>query len=212
MTRLHLSGDDRADELLSDDPLALLIGMVLDQQFPIERAFRGPAELVERLGLSVPMDAGRIASTDPDVLVEVFARTPSLHRYPASMAARVQSLCRVVSEEYGGDASSIWSTAADGKELRARVEALPGFGAQKARIFVALCGKQLGARPPGWEEASAPYGEAGSFRSVADIVDAASLAEVRRRKKEAKAAAKAGPGAPGASTPRRQRAQPTRTR
>ena len=219
MATLHLTGDDRADELVSNDPLALLIGMVLDQQFPIERAFRGPAELVERLGISVPIDAGLIASTDPGVLVEAFARFPSLHRYPASMAARVQALCRVVRDEYGGDASSIWSTAGDGMELRARVEALPGFGAQKARIFVALCGKQLGARPPGWEEASAPYGEAGSFRSVADIVDAASLAEVRRRKQEAKARARAGAEAEagagagagaGASAPRRRRAQPRR--
>lgn len=190
-TRLHLSGDNDADRLISKDPLALLIGMVLDQQITIEQAFRGPAELVERLGLPLPIDAGRIASMDPEVFTEAFSRRPSIHRYPRSMATRVQELARIVADEYGGDASRIWKGAGDGLELRRRLEALPGFGAQKARIFVALTGKQLGVRPPGWQEASVPYGEAGSFRSVADIVDADSLAEVRRRKREAKAAAKA---------------------
>jgi uncharacterized HhH-GPD family protein len=200
MTKLHLSGDVRADDVVSKDPLALLIGMLLDQQITIEKAFRGPADLVERLGLSVPIDAGRIAATDPAVLSEVFSRPPAIHRYPSSMAARVQALCLVIADEYGGDAAKVWTTAADGAELRRRVEALPGFGAQKAKIFVALLGKQLGVRVQGWEEASLPYSEPGTFLSVADIVDADSLVEVRRRKKEAKDAAKrASEGAPGAS-------------
>ncbi|HTX63805.1 MAG TPA: HhH-GPD-type base excision DNA repair protein [Acidimicrobiales bacterium] len=197
MTRLHLSADPRADRLISKDPLALLIGMVLDQQVTIEQAFRGPAELADRLGLASPLDAGLLASMDPAAFAEAFSRRPSIHRYPASMAARVQALCRVVADEYGGDAARIWKRVRDGLELRRRLEALPGFGAQKARIFVALCGKQLGVRPPGWEEASAPYGEPGSFRSVADIVDAESLAEVRLRKREAKAAANPAPAGPG---------------
>jgi uncharacterized HhH-GPD family protein len=195
VTRLQLSGDERADRLISTDPLALLIGMVLDQQITIEQAFRGPAELVDRLDLTVPIDAHLLASMDPGILAEVFSRKPSIHRYPSSMAARVQSLSRVVAEEYGGDASRIWTEAADGRELRRRLEALPGFGAQKAKIFVALAGKQLGVRPPGWEDASAPYGEPGSFRSVADIVDAESLAEVRRSKREAKETPKKPAGA-----------------
>ncbi|MGH8988715.1 MAG: HhH-GPD-type base excision DNA repair protein [Acidimicrobiales bacterium] len=186
--RLHLSGDRRADGLISTDPLALLIGMVLDQQITIEQAFRGPAELVDRLGLTVPIDAHVLATLDPESLAEAFSRRPSIHRFPASMAARVQALSRVVAQEYGGDAARIWKEASDGPTLRRRVEALPGFGAQKARIFVALSGKQLGVAPSGWQEASAPYGEPDSFRSIADIVDAESLAEVRRRKREAKAA------------------------
>lgn len=191
MAQLHLSGDGSADRLISDDPLALLIGMVLDQQITIEQAFRGPAELVRRLGIDVPIDARQIASMDPARLTEAFSRRPSIHRYPASMATRVQELCRIVADDYGGDASRIWTEAETGTELRGRVEALPGFGARKARIFVALCGKQLGARPAGWQAASEPFGGRGTFLSVADIVDAASLAEVRRRKRELKAAAKA---------------------
>lgn len=202
--RLWLSGDARADALLGDDPLALLIGMVLDQQILLEWAFQGPALLVERLGLRTPIDASAIAATDPDVVAEAFARPPSIHRYPISMAARVQELCRIVAEEYGGDASQVWNGAADGDDLRRRVRALPGFGEHKARIFVALLGKQLGVRPTGWVEASDPFGEPGSFRSVADIVDAGSLAEVRARKKAAKAEAKAKAGAAAKKQPARK--------
>lgn len=203
---LYLSGDPQADALLTKTPLALLIGLVLDQQITIEQAFRGPAELVDRLALSVPIDSHQLASMDPATLVEAFSRRPSIHRYPASMAARVQALARVVADGYGGDASRLWPGAADGMELRRRLEALPGFGVQKAKIFVALSGKQLGVRPPGWEEASAPYGEPGSFRSVADVVDAESLAEVRRAKREAKAAAKSSPAGTGAIEARASRA------
>ena len=189
---LRLAGDADADALLTKDPLALLIGMVLDQQIPLDWAFRGPASMVERLELPVPMDAAHLAGIDPEVLAEAFSRPPSLHRYPRAMAERVQALAAQVAEDYANDAARIWTGASDGADLRRRVHALPGFGEQKARIFVALLGKQLGVRPKGWEEASAPFGEPDSFRSVADIVDADSLAEVRRRKKEAKEAAKAG--------------------
>jgi uncharacterized HhH-GPD family protein len=186
---LYLSGDEAADELLSTDPLALLVGMVLDQQVPLERAFTAPADLQDRLGGT--LDASALADMDPDQLVELFRQRPALHRFPGSMAGRVQQLCRVVTEEYGGDADAIWTGVSSGDELLARVRALPGFGDQKARIFVALLGKQLGIRPPGWEEASAPFGEKGSFRSVADIDSPEALATVRQHKKEVKAAAKA---------------------
>lgn len=200
MAQLHFSGNQRADQLISDDPLALLIGMVLDQQITIEQAFRGPAVLVDRLGITIPIDPNHIAAIDPDALAQAFSQKPSIHRYPASMAARVQELCRVVARQYSGDASEIWRGARDGTELRARLEALPGFGARKARIFVALCGKQMGVRPPGWQHASYPFGEPRSFLSVADVVDDASLCEVRRRKREAKALAKA-TGGTAAKTP-----------
>lgn len=190
--RLHLSGDERADALLSEDPLALLIGMVLDQQVPLEWAFRGPRELVDRLSLGVPIDAARLARADPATLRDAFARKPSLHRYPGSMAERVQALARAVADEYGGDAARVWTDAADGEDLRRRVQALPGFGAHKARIFVALLGKQLGVRPPGWKEAAAPFGDTGTRMSVADIVDAATLYEVRRTKRLMKEQAKQG--------------------
>ena len=186
---LYLSGDRDADALLTRDPLALVIGMVLDQQIPLEKAFRGPADLVERLGR--PLDAARIAATDPEALARTFARVPAIHRYPASMAGRVQALARIVADEYGGDASRIWRDAKSGPDLVARVKALPGFGDQKARIFVALLGKQLGVTPTGWRAASSPFGDAGATRSVADIVDAASLARVRQFKQDLKAAHKA---------------------
>jgi uncharacterized HhH-GPD family protein len=188
--RLHLSGDARADALLSTDPLALLIGMVLDQQVPLEWAFHGPVALVDRLDLAVPIAASRLARMDPATLRDAFARKPSLHRYPGSMAERVQALAAVVADEYGGDAARIWREAADGEDLRRRVQALPGFGAHKARIFVALLGKQLGVRPAGWREASAPFGDAGTRMSVADIVDGATLDEVRRTKRLVKEQAK----------------------
>lgn len=188
---LYLSGDAQADALLAKTALALVIGMVLDQQVPMEKAFSGPAELERRLGR--PLDAARIAAMDPDELVELFTRKPSLHRFPGSMAARVQKVCQVIADDYGNDASAIWEHVADGRELMNRVKALPGFGDQKARIFVALLGKRLGVSAAGWEVAASPYGEPGSYRSVADIVDADSLARVRQFKQAAKAAAKAGP-------------------
>lgn len=192
---LFLSGDPDADALLSKDPLALLIGMVLDQQIPLERAFKSPYDLLQRLGGT--LDAATLASMDPEALAEVFAQRPALHRFPKSMAARVQELCALVVDSYGGDPAAIWTSAADGKELLANVKALPGFGEQKARIFVALLGKQLDVRPPGWEKAAAPFGEAGSFHSVADIDSPDTLAKVRQYKQTKKAQAKAKSAAPG---------------
>lgn len=186
---LHLSGDDEADQLLSEDPLALLIGMVLDQQIPLERAFSSPRDLRQRLGGE--LDARAIADADPAVLGAVFAERPALHRFPVSNAERVQKLCRIIVDEYGGSASAIWEKAASGADLLTRLKALPGFGEQKARIFLALLAKQLGVRPKGWQEASKPFGEPGSFLSVADITGASSLARVRAYKAEKKVANKA---------------------
>ncbi|EIV94593.1 HhH-GPD-type base excision DNA repair protein [Frankia sp. QA3] len=186
---LHLSQIDEADELLTNDPLALLIGMVLDQQIPLERAFAAPYELVARLGR--PLDPAELAAFDPDDLGAIFSRQPALHRFPGSMAKRVQSLCRLLLDSYDGDAAAVWTTAADGRQLLKQVAALPGFGEQKAKIFVALLGKQLGVTPPGWREACAPFGEDDSYRSVADITSPESRNKVRDYKKQMKTAAKA---------------------
>ena len=188
MVALCLSQNPEADQLLSDDPLALLIGMVLDQQVPLERAFSAPLDLQERLGHH--FDAEELAGMDPDQLAAVFSTRPALHRFPAANAKRVQELCRLIVTGYDGDAAAIWTTATSGPELLRRVRALPGFGEQKARIFVGLLGKQLDVRPPGWEEAAGRYGEPGTFFSVADIVDAESLLRVRAYKAQIKAAAK----------------------
>ncbi len=187
--KLALSGNPAADELLSTDPLALLIGMVLDQQIPLERAFSSPLDLKQRLGGR--LEAEEIAAMDPDRLAAVFGERPALHRFPAANAKRVQELCRIVVDGYGGRAADIWTGAADGEDLYRRVRALPGFGEQKARIFVGLLAKQLGVRPPGWEEAAGRFGRPGTFMSVADIVDRESLGRVRAYKQEMKAAAKA---------------------
>jgi uncharacterized HhH-GPD family protein len=178
-----------ANDLLNRDPLALLIGMVLDQQIPLEKAFSSPYVLAQRLG-HVPT-AAELAEFDPEALVTIFATPPALHRFPKAMAARVQEVCRGLVENYDGEAANLWAGAADGTELLKRVASLPGFGKQKAQIFVALLGKQYGVEPGGWREAAGGYGELGSFKSVADIVDGESLGKVRAYKKEMKAAAKA---------------------
>jgi uncharacterized HhH-GPD family protein len=191
---LYLSGDEAADELLSTDPLALLIGMILDQQIPLERAFKSPSDLRDRLGGT--LDAGAIAAMDPAELSAVFSEKPALHRFPGSMAGRVQQVCRVVVDSYGGDAAAVWNSARTGDELLAHVTALPGFGEQKARIFIALLGKQLGVRPRGWVEVSAPFGEPGTFLSVADIDSPEALGKVRQTKQQMKAAAKAAAAGP----------------
>ena len=188
---LRLAQDPDADALLTNDPLALLMGMLLDQQFPLEWAFRAPWRLAQRMERT-SLDAAEIADHDPEAFVKLMAGQPALHRYPASMAVRVQALCRVVVERYGGDAAALWRTAGTGRELLARLRALPGFGEQKARIFVALLGKQLGVRPDGWQEVAGPYGEDGSRRSAADVTDTETLAEVRAFKQAAKRAAKGG--------------------
>jgi uncharacterized HhH-GPD family protein len=183
---LWLTGDPPADELLESNPLALLVAMLLDQQVPMEKAFHSPYDLVQRTGTE--LDAGDIATRDPDELKLLFAERPALHRFPGSMAARTQDLCRAVVERYGGDAAAIWRDVASGEELFDRLRDLPGFGEQKARIFVALLAKRLGVQPPGWEQAAGPYGPPGHF-SVADIDGPESLVAVRAYKKEKKAAA-----------------------
>ena len=189
---LHITADDAADRLLTDDPLALLIGMLLDQQIAMETAFTGPLKIAQRTGSArdgARLDAAALARYDPDAFVEVFKETPAVHRFPGSMAARVQALCQAVVDQWGGDASAIWREA-DGPTVLKRLKALPGFGDQKARIFLALLGKQYGFTGAGWREASAPYGEDGSYRSVADIVSPESLVKVREHKRAMKAAAK----------------------
>jgi uncharacterized HhH-GPD family protein len=185
---LHLTGDAAADTLLSEDPFALLLGMLLDQQIAMEAAFAGPAKIRDRIG---NLDPQTLAGYDPDAFIEVFTQTPAVHRFPGSMAGRAQTLAAVVAEEWQGDASRIWTADnPDGAEVLRRLKVLPGFGEQKAKIFLALLGKRLDLQAAGWREASAPYGEEGSLKSVADIVDPESLARVRESKRAAKAAAK----------------------
>jgi uncharacterized HhH-GPD family protein len=186
--KLQLSQNPDADKLLSADPLALLIGMVLDQQVPLEWAFIGPLTLKQRLG---HLDARKIAEMDPEALVTIACEKPPIHRYPASMARRVHELCQQIADDYDGDAAAVWRGASDGADLFKRVKALPGFGEMKARIFVALLGKQLGVTADGWQQVAGDYASEGSFMSVADIVDQPSLEKVRAYKQEKKKAAKA---------------------
>jgi len=186
---LAMPVEPEANELLTRSPLALLIGMLLDQQVPLERAFSAPLDLVRRLGHEPT--AAELAGFDPAALAAIFSERPALHRYPKAMAARVQDLARLVVETYDGEAEQVWTTARTGAELLKRVAALPGFGAQKAQIFVALLGKQLGVQPRGWRQAAGKFGAKGSHMSVADITDAETLARVRSYKQELKAAAKA---------------------
>jgi uncharacterized HhH-GPD family protein len=186
---LTLAQDADADAVLSSNPLALLIGMLLDQQFPMERAFASPALLTERLG--GPLTAAGIAEYDTEALVAAFTGPPALHRYPRSMAERVQALCRTIMADWGGDVERLWTDAADGRTVLANLQSLPGFGKQKAQIFTALLGKQCDVRPEGWREAAGSYGDDGSRRSIADVVDPTTLGEVREFKQAAKKAAKA---------------------
>lgn len=191
MPQIQIAQDPDADALLSSDPFALLVGMLLDQQYPMEHAFRGPAKLMSRLGT---LDPKVIAAQEPEQFADLASTPPAIHRYGRSMAGRVQQLAQVVVDEYDGDASRIWTTAVDTKELLKRLKALPGYGDQKARIFAALLAKQLGVQPSGWREEIGPYAQEGSFRSVADVVDGESLQKVRDFKKQAKAAAKKASG------------------
>ncbi|MDQ2748307.1 MAG: HhH-GPD-type base excision DNA repair protein [Pseudonocardiales bacterium] len=184
---MYLATTDAANELLAHDPLALLIGMLLDQQIPMEKAFTSPQVLRERLGGQ--FDARTIADLDAAAFEALFRQVPALHRFPAAMAKRVQELARVLVERFDGEAAAVWVGAASGADLVERIAALPGFGTQKARIFTALLGKQFGVRPPGWRQAAGDYGPEGSQRSVADVVDADSLKAVRAHKQEMKAAA-----------------------
>ncbi|MEU5882130.1 HhH-GPD-type base excision DNA repair protein [Spirillospora sp. NPDC047279] len=187
---VHLAQQAEADELLGRSPLAALVGMLLDQQFPMERAFAGPYVLTRRAGWD-DLDAHEIAAYDPEAFEALMAEPPVVHRYPRSMAKRVQQLCQYLVEHYGGDAEAIWRDVPDGRELFKRLNDLPGYGKQKAQIFTALLGKQYGVTPDGWREAAGAYGEEGSTRSVADITGPDSLEKVRAFKKEMKAAAKA---------------------
>lgn len=186
---LNLPVSAEANELLTRNPMALLIGMLLDQQVPLEKAFSSPLELVRRLGHE-PTPA-ELADYDPDALAAVFSQRPALHRFPRAMAARTRDLARLIIDEYDGDPEAVWTGARSGPELVSRLAKLPGFGGAKAQIFAALLGKQLGVRPEGWREAAGHFGEDGSHISVADIVDSDSLAAVRAYKKGLKAAARA---------------------
>jgi uncharacterized HhH-GPD family protein len=188
-TDFYLTGIPAADALLLTDSNALLIGMVLDQQVPMEKAFAGPAVIAERMGGR--LDVAAIADADPEQFAAICTRPPAVHRFPGAMAKRVQATCRVLVDRYQGNAANLWVGVGSGAELRDRIAALPGFGAQKAAIFTALLGKRYGVVPDGWREAAGSYGEPGSFRSVADVVDPDSLQKVRATKKAAKAAARA---------------------
>ena len=175
---LPFTESDEANRLLASDGLALLIGMLLDQQFPMERAFFGPQLLKERLGED--LDASRIAGWDPDQMEEVFRGPPAIHRYPASMAKRTQDLCHAIVDDYEGRAENLWETASNGEELLMRLQALPGFGVAKSRIFVGLLGKRMGVRPDGWELAAADWP---SIADVASFEDVATLREQKRAMK-----------------------------
>ncbi|MFH8339676.1 HhH-GPD-type base excision DNA repair protein [Streptomyces sp. AM6-12] len=187
---LHLAQDPAADALLGRSPLAALIGMLLDQQVPMEWAFKGPRTIADRLGTE-DLDAHEIAARDPEAFAALLSGKPAVHRYPGSMAKRIQQLCQYLVEHYDGDAEAVWRGVDSGAELLQRLEGLPGFGRQKAQIFLALLGKQLHVAPAGWREAAGAYGEPDSYRSVADITGPDSLTRVRAHKQEMKAAAKA---------------------
>lgn len=179
---LHFTEDADANELLATNPVATLIGMLLDQQFPMERAFFAPHLLQERLGTELTAEA--VAELDDDRLEDIFRGPPALHRFPASMGARARDMCRTIVEQYDGDAARIWEEAADGKDLYKRLRALPGFGESKARVFIAIVGKRLGAGPEGWE------GEAANWQTIADVDSFEKIAELREYKRAKKAARK----------------------
>ncbi len=186
MARLQLTSDANADALLSEDPFALLVGMLLDQQIAMEVAFAGPRKIADRLG---GLDARLIAEADPEAFAALCAQTPAVHRFPASMAKRIQELARAIVGGYDGDAAAVWNSGdPDAAEVLRRLKALPGFGEQKARIFLALLGKQYGVTPRGWRAAAGNYGRAGTRMSIADVVDMESLDQVRAYKKKLKAA------------------------
>ncbi|PUA79693.1 HhH-GPD-type base excision DNA repair protein [Nocardioides currus] len=188
---IQITGDAAADQILDESSFALLAGMMLDQQYPMEHAFRGPAKVTARFG---SFDPAAIAAADPEEFAAMAATTPAIHRFPGSMSTKLQELARIVTDDYDGDASRLWTEASDAKDLLRRIMALPGFGKQKAQIFVALLAKQRGVRPDGWEGVVGDYALDG-YRSVADVVDPASLQKVRDYKKQKKAAAKSTAGA-----------------
>lgn len=187
MPKLQLVQDRAADALLESNPFALLVGMLLDQQVPIETAFAGPKKIADRMG---GLDPGEIADYEPDKFVALCLEKPAIHRFPGSMAKRIQALAQIIVDRYDGDAAALWVAGEpDGKELLRRIKGLPGFGDQKARIFLALLGKQYGVTPQGWQEAAGEFSKPGTYMSIADIVDARSLGQVRSYKKRMKAAA-----------------------
>ena len=189
MAKLQLVQDPAADELLESNPFALLVGMMLDQQIPMEVAFAGPKKIADRLG---GVDATQIAEYDPEKFIAMCSERPAVHRFPGSMGKRLQTMAQAIVDDYDGNAAALWTAGdPDGGEVLRRLMALPGFGEQKAKIFLALLGKQYGVTPTGWREAAGDYGKAGTHMSVADVVDAGSLEKVRSYKKAAKAAAKA---------------------
>ena len=183
---IRIAQDEHADEVLSTDDFGLLVGMLLDQQFPMERAFAGPAKILDRFGT---LDPAAIAAAEPEAFADLCATPPAIHRYGRSMAGRIQQLAQVIVADHDGRTADLWETADSAKDLLARLKKLPGFGDQKARIFAALLGKQLGVTPDGWRQVIGPYAEEGATRSVADVVDPTSLEAVRNFKKAAKAAA-----------------------
>ncbi|MFK0197463.1 HhH-GPD-type base excision DNA repair protein [Streptomyces lavendulae] len=195
---IRLAQQPEADALLSRSPLAALVGMLLDQQVPMEWAFSGPYTIARRLGAD-DLDADAIAAMDPEAFAALLSQKPAVHRYPGSMAKRIQQLCAYLVEHYDGDAEAVWRDVESGDELLGRLKALPGFGEQKAKIFLALLGKRLGVRPKGWREAAGDYGRANVYRSAADITGPESLAKVREFKQAQKAAAKEAKGAEGAA-------------
>lgn len=197
--KLWLAQDSEADQLLADDPFALLVGMCLDQQIPLEVAFQGPRKIVDRLG---GLDPQVIADYNPEKFAQLCAQSPAVHRFPGSMAKRIQGLAREIVDRYGGDAAQLWIDGSpDGAEVLRRLKALPGFGEQKAKIFLALLGKQYGVTPVGWRAAAGDYGKAGVHMSVADVRDSESLDQVRVHKKKMKAAAQAAKSGPAKSGP-----------
>lgn len=186
--KLQLAQDPAADALLSENPFALLVGMVLDQQIPLEVAFAGPKKIADRMG---GFDAAAIADYDPDKFAALCSERPAVHRFPGSMAKRIQAVAQIIVDNYDGDAAALWTAGdPDGPELLRRLKELPGFGEQKSRIFLALLGKQYSVTAKGWRAAAGEYGKAGAHLSVADIADARSLEQVRSYKKQIKAAQK----------------------
>lgn len=189
-TTIRIAQQPEADELLGRSPLAALVGMLLDQQVPMEWAFSGPYTIAVRMG-GDDLDAHAIAAYDPEAFAALLSEKPAVHRYPGSMAKRVQQLCQFLVAHYDGEAAGVWRDVATGAELFKRLTELPGYGKQKSQIFLALLGKQYGVRPEGWRAAAGAYGEEGSYRSAADITGPETLAKVRAHKQEAKRAAKA---------------------
>lgn len=183
--RLPYTGDDEADTLLAREPLALLIGFVLDQQVPVQKAFSGPLELQRRIGV---LDAAGIAAMPPDELREAFARRPALHRFPGNMARRTQELCAAIADQYGGDASRVWREARDGRDLEQRLLSLPGIGEMKAKALISILGKRFGVRPPGWEDVAPRH------PTLGDVDSPEALAEYQAGKRARKAELRAAAG------------------